>query len=233
MNYLEGQTSKFNSSSSDMSKQKMWNYENMAGMIGDIVGQVKEQQWIGTKLMGINGTKGWIKNPKALQEEVDVLKSEYDAIIKGTSITNKSATLKALSTKQDELAKAYEVLNESKSKIAKSVTLGYLTLTSMKDVYGEAKLAGYDDRTAGLVSMVASGALYAVDSKLDIGSWMIPDASKTAQRDLKNAVKQFIKEDGAAIQESLDKIATGVATSKTKQNLIKSTSKLKQLSERA
>lgn len=60
--------------------------------------------------------------------------------------------------------KAQELAGQSakQSKLAKSLSLGYMALTSTADIYNEALAGGYDRRTAGIAALMAASGQYAI-----------------------------------------------------------------------
>ena len=48
-----------------------------------------------------------------------------------------------------------KAISEAQSKMAKALSLGYMSLTSSANMYNEAKQAGYDDRAAGFIFLLS------------------------------------------------------------------------------
>jgi hypothetical protein len=84
----------------------------------------------------------------------------------------KVPTLNAAKSNGAEIAKAWE----ERSKLAKQLSLGYMSLISAADVYNDALKGGYDKRTAGLSALMSAGALYGVmnlNATNSLGTWFL------------------------------------------------------------
>lgn len=66
---------------------------------------------------------------------------------------------------------------KEQSDLAKSLSLGYMSLISASDTFNQAKNAGYSDREAGVIALVSTGGLYGImrynESLNGFGTWML------------------------------------------------------------
>ena len=104
---------------------------------------------------------------------------------------------------------------EYNNKLSSAFSLGYMGLTSAAGVYNDAISAGYDNRTAGIASLLSAGALFSImqfnSTANNMGTWFLnkttgydPDISSGTMRKIaKDYYKKFY--DGLQKLESGDK----------------------------
>ena len=62
---------------------------------------------------------------------------------------------------------------KTQSKLAKSLSLGYMALTQSADIYGQAIQGGYDRRTAGFAALGAAAGQYGIMMNNRMGDWFL------------------------------------------------------------
>jgi hypothetical protein len=59
------------------------------------------------------------------------------------------------------------------SKRSQALSAAYMTLLSVGDVYNQAIQAGYDDRTAGIATLLSAASMYGMVRFNAMSSWML------------------------------------------------------------
>lgn len=135
----------------------------------------------------------------------------------------KVPTLNAAKSNGAEIAKAWE----QRSKLAKQLSLGYMSLISAADVYNDALKGGYDKRTAGLSALMSAGALYGVmnlNATNSLGTWFL---DKTVGYNPEVTKAPIIKQAKSLYKEMEDAVQTALTTKGSKQPIANVLSKFK------
>lgn len=208
----EGYMAKFTTSSvSDKGQKSLFTYEQMGEMVGSIFSQIYEQR----AMAGLSKYFGKATELKLAKKEQDLIKGINESIINDISlgkITIDQAKEVADIAKQKipELASFLE----SRSKLSKSFSLGYMALTSTNQIYSEAIAGGYDRRTAGFAALAAAAGQYGIMMNNQMGSWFLDEStgytSATNKRLLSKAVKEHLDE----IQKGMGLIESNAAKGK-------------------
>lgn len=111
----------------------------------------------------------------------------------------------------------YKSLAEEQAKLAKALSLGYMGLISVSDVYNDALQSGYDRRTAGIASLASAAALFGImnfnEGVNGLGTWFL-DKTVGYNREVLRApvsrtAKQMYKEFKNAVDQSVSDSAAG------------------------
>jgi hypothetical protein len=125
---------------SDSARNSRANYEQLGSLVTSIFSQIYEQRaaaTLATMFYKVN-------NPAYISK----LKTGKDA----------GQLAQVAMSKIPEMAK----LMEKQSQLAKTLSLGYMALTSTGDMYQTALNGGYDKRTAGIAALMSAGGMYAL-----------------------------------------------------------------------
>ena len=202
-NNLEGWSKSMNTldSRSEYAKQHTWSLENMIGMIGDAISQLKEQRWIfeygplffnpnweATKAIaskkGVNFEKLEQNFAKKLQG------SKFDELLTSTGKNAKNPVMDAASVLQLQAKKQAEDYFTQSQKVSEILSKLYMTGITTQDGYSEAKAAGADDVTAALYALgYAAGEYAIINSRL--GDWILPEKRIASAIDKKTASTLF------------------------------------------
>jgi hypothetical protein len=182
-------------STSDEATGKIFSYEGMTQMVSDIFSQIYEQRAAASLSQIITKTKGLKFDAKQQEYLNRINKDLIDNVLTGKIDKDKAIELsKRAMEKIPELAS----FKNAQSKLAKSLSLGYMALTSTGEIYGEALESGYDRRTAGFASLAAAGGQYAIMMNNRLGDWFLDETTGYNQhvnRALINkTVKNYLKE---------------------------------------
>lgn len=182
---IEGWSKSMNrqTAKSQYAQENTWCWENFIDLIGDVMGQLKEQRFIFEKIPAISkGTD--ITNKVKYDKKLEDLKNVYlksanekfeilsqsgltnNQLLKACRELNATAVLKAQS-EMDSFVKGYQKIGEILSK-------GYMTGITVADTYGEAKQAGASDLDATLLTLGYSAGEYAL-LNTGIGEWILPE----------------------------------------------------------
>lgn len=235
MNRLEGfaETTNFMGSTSEKAKESPWSWENMINMVGDTMGQLKQQRFLFKKMPALFKGKAGLseKNQKAMQSSIEKsLNSQNNEILE----KNGHRVLEALSN--PEAAKARDValkelMTNNQMKAAQQVqdfmkeyyNLGgiisktYMVGITTQDMFQEAVNAGASDK----VAMAMTLGYTALEAKLlntNLGEWVLPElrAQKYATKKvLQSMGKNTIK----ALNESVENTTDTTAKKKLMRKL--------------
>lgn len=190
------------SARSEYAQNNTWCWENFINLIGDVVGQLKEQRFIFEKIPGLTAgatsKAGWeAKKAKLLNEhkliaEKKIKDLKLNDLAQWTKQANEIRTAEAMLA-EAELAKALD----SSWKLGSMLSKAYMTGITVKDTYGEAKNAGASDLDATLLTLGYAAGEYALLST-GIGEWIMPElrAGRYKMQAIKNALLKL--EDEAA-----------------------------------
>lgn len=131
--------------------------------------------------------------------------------------------LNAAGTNGKEIAQAWE----ERSKLAKALSLGYMSLVSAADVYNDALKGGYDKRTAGLSALMSAGALYGVmnlNATNSLGTWFL---DKTVGYNPEVTKAPIIKQAKSLYKEMEEAVQKALVDKNNKQPIVNVLSKFK------
>ena len=153
---------------SDKGSESMFTYEQLGQMVADTFSQIYEQR------AAANLSKLFYKvnKSKYADDLAAVAEKELgEGLLSGSisSVKNAQNIAEKAIEKIPELTK----LGASQSRMAKSLSLGYMALTSTSDIYSEALAGGYDRRTAGVAALLAAGGQYSIMMNNRMGDWFL------------------------------------------------------------
>ena len=193
-----------------------WCGENIINMIGDVVGQLREQRWIFEKaplLIGRNqaykamsGDKGYNKVIDDITEELSQKGANLTVsdLLKGATAQNLvelGAIQKAMAAvNKTKAAKIVEEMIESANKAGAPLSMAYMTGLVVQDTYSEVLAAGASHTEAALLTLGYAAAEMALLNS-NVGKWILPELKSKEMRfgaiynsltdDIKNAYKVY------------------------------------------
>lgn len=211
----EGYLAKFNQNSiSDASQGTFFNYEQMSQMVSSVFSQLYEQRAAASLAMIIKKPSMNIWEGKAKEVAEGISKELGEDLMKG------KVTMKTL-TEAFEVAKAkipqLESVMKEQGHLAKSLSLGYMAITSTSDIYGQALESGYDRRTAGFAALASAAGQYGIMMNNRMGDWFLDKSTGYTLETNKALVRK-------AVMPLMKEIQT--ATAKFEQNAIQGKIKL-------
>ena len=87
-----------------------------------------------------------------------------------------------------ELQKAFE----RQSSLSKTLSLGYMALTSTSEIYGEALDGGFDRRSAGFAALLAAGGQYGLMMNNRMGDWFLDKSTGYTTEVNKSLIKKSV-----------------------------------------
>lgn len=187
MNAAEGFMSKYNTRSiSEEGEQSMFNYEQLGSLVSDVFSQIYEQR------AAASISKLFYKTADA--DKLNQLKTITDETLKSGIAAGRITTKKeAVEIAERAFAKGLENSGEAlkQSKLAKSLSLGYMALSQSSNVYSDALAAGYDRRTAGFTALMAASGQYALMSNNRMGDWFLDKATGYTENESKAAIRKI------------------------------------------
>ena len=235
MNRLEGfaETTNFMGSTSEKAKESPWSWENMINMVGDTMGQLKQQRFIFEKMPALFKGKAGLseKNQKAMQSSIEKsLNSQNNEILE----KNGHRVLEALSN--PEAAKARDValkelMTNNQMKAAQQVqdfmkeyyNLGgiisktYMVGITTQDMFQEAVNAGASDKVA-MAMTLGYAALEAKLLNTNLGEWVLPEL-RTQKYATKKVLQSMGKNTIKALNESVENTTDTTAKKKLMRKL--------------
>ena len=212
MNWLEGlseSTNLLNTRSEwssidygNTGRNTTWTIENLLGMVGDVVGQLKQQrllfEYSPTLLKGKWGINE--ENRKLLQQKyLDELEEITNKTVLSKYDINSAKYLQASTKlKAENARKAADMVEEymkQYNKAGEELSKAYMTLLTVNDIYGEAKEAGAEDFDAAVITAGYAAMEYALLST-DIGKWILPElrGERLQNKVMVNALTKDVRE---------------------------------------
>lgn len=200
----EGYMSKFTAkSTSDYAQGSFFNYEQMSSLVASIFSQIYEQRAMASL------SKYIVKNPvniadveKKFLKEIN--KNIIDSMVSGKINPNNIEEIMAIKTAALSKLPKLKAFQQTQSALAKSLSLGYMALTSTSDVYSEALAGGYDRRVAGFASIAAAAGQYGVMMNNRMGDWFLDKTTgytvETNKAMVRKSIKEYFPEIEAAFQ---------------------------------
>lgn len=187
MNAAEGFMSKYNTHSvSEAGEKSLFTYEQLGSMISDVFSQIYEQR------AAASLSKLFYKTADA--ERLNRLKQITDESLKNGILAGKITTKKeAIEIAERAFAKGMESSGTlmKQSKLAKSLSLGYMALSQSSNVYGDALAAGYDRRTAGFTALMAASGQYALMMNNRMGDWFLDKSTGYTENESRAAIRKI------------------------------------------
>lgn len=222
MNWIEGlseSTNPLNTRSEYSSGDKMWTIENLLGMVGDVVGQLRQQRllfkWapvITKGKWGVSEESQLTLKNKYIQELESKNVNSLEKIIAKygkDSVETRKASAELLAKNQMEAAALVENYMKDYYKAGEELSKAYMTLLTVNDIYGEAKEAGASDFDSALITAGYAAMEYALLSS-DIGKWILPELR--ASRIQNKAIVKALTKDTL---ETFKKLGAEAGTSET------------------
>lgn len=208
LNKTDAFVRKFDSSTSDEGSQGMFNYEQFATLISDVVGQLYQQRSIAKIPQWIGWDGGAARKAKAFVDshEADYIK-KYGKTLKQAISDGDVATDYKNLVNNDLL----NILTDSQlavSKFAKNSSQFYMAMTQTKDMYDTFKENGFSDATTA-IGMGA--ALYGFNKLFNTSLGEIA-LSGLGLDELKQANKRLVKGFINELKPQLDLVEKGAGT---------------------
>lgn len=201
MSSIENYFNKFDDSHSDAGKQNMINFETIMGTIGDVYGQLYQ--------MRAAASLSNLYNKQFSKIEADSYKNFAEKFGREWALAtqanpkefakNPKAFQELWKTLADNTPEM-KALVEKQSKLSKTLSLGYMAMTSSADVYEDAIQGGYDRRMAGLAGFLATAGQFGIMYNNKLGDWFL-DATTGYKNDVSRQVMR------KTLQPYYDKIA--------------------------
>jgi hypothetical protein len=172
----------------------MFNYEQMGQMVADIFSQIYEQRAMASLSKYIVRA-----NSKISAKQKELLKTLNKDITNGVlngriDINDVGELLQSAVSKVPELQSVLKL----QSGVSKSLSLGYMALTSTANIYGDAIQGGYDRRTAGFAALAAAAGQYGVMMNNRMGDWFLDKTTgynvHTNNVLIRNSTKEYLEQ---------------------------------------
>jgi hypothetical protein len=185
----------------DEGQESMASFESIAQMTGDIFAQIFEQR----AAAGLSKIFVASKSAKLAAKEQELLKGINNKVINGL-MTGKITEKDIPKMVSMALSKSPELkaLQKTQSQIAKSLSLGYMALTSTSDIYGQALQSGYDRRTAGFAALSAAAGQYGIMMNNRMGDWFLDKTTGYTEGINKALVRKTMKGEMSKIASALE-----------------------------
>lgn len=196
---------------SEYSQQNMWTMENLFGMIGDTVAQLKQQRMLFEQLPKLIGKDGRVLTQKGQDAMTKELAAKYDLqnakaiqdkykmpmqqLAKENFLEYNNATEQLRLMNQNKAAADLENYVKDYYNTGSILSKAYMTLLTVNDTYDQAKQAGASDTLAALTTLGYASAEYALLST-GLGEWVMPELRANRMQNkalLKALTKDTIK----------------------------------------
>lgn len=193
---------------SEYSQQNMWTMENLFGMMGDTVAQLKQQRMLFEQLPRLLGKDGRVLTDKGQEAMTKELAAKYDLqnakaiqdkykvpmqqLAKENFLEYKNATEQLRLMNQSKAASDLENYVKDYYNTGSILSKAYMTLLTVNDTYDQAKQAGASDTLAALTTLGYAGAEYALLST-GLGEWVMPEL-RTNRMQNKAMIKALTKD---------------------------------------
>lgn len=196
---------------SEYSQQNMWTMENLFGMIGDTVVQLKQQRMLFEQLPKLMGKDGRVLTQKGQDAMTKELAAKYDLqnakaiqdkykmpmqqLAKENFLEYSNATEQLRLMNQTKAAADLENYIKDYYNTGSILSKAYMTLLTVNDTYDQAKQAGASDTLAALTTLGYASAEYALLST-GLGEWVMPELRANRMQNkaiLKALTKDTIK----------------------------------------
>ena len=196
---------------SEYSQQNMWTMENLFGMIGDTVAQLKQQRMLFEQLPKLLGKDGRVLTQKGQDAMTKELAAKYDLqnakaiqdkykmpmqqLAKENFLEYSNATEQLRLMNQSKAAADLENYVKDYYNTGSILSKAYMTLLTVNDTYDQAKQAGASDTLAALTTLGYASAEYALLST-GLGEWVMPELRANRMQNkaiLKALTKDTIK----------------------------------------
>lgn len=191
MNTLQGFANRFQGSASEEAMSNPWAFENLLTMITDVGLQLSQQKFIAKIPQMIGAEEKMLKTAQHAQKQNQIfgiaqLRKRIDPSFNSEAFV--TASLR-------DLAKAQGKNIDNYQKIVKGLSSTYMAITSVGDAWADAVNSGFDERTAGIVTMGTLAGLYSLMRYTDVGNWALNGVGITeARAGLKQGVNKGIRE---------------------------------------
>ena len=196
---------------SEYSQQNMWTMENLFGMIGDTVAQLKQQRMLFEQLPKLMGKDGRVLTQKGQDAMTKELAAKYDLqnakaiqdkykmpmqqLARENFLEYSNATEQLRLMNQTKAAADLENYVKDYYNTGSILSKAYMTLLTVNDTYDQAKQAGASDTLAALTTLGYASAEYALLSTY-LGEWVMPELRANRMQNkaiLKALTKDTIK----------------------------------------
>lgn len=205
----EGYMAKYSASSvSDAAQGSFFNYEQMGQLVADVFGQIYEQRAMASL------SKYIVKNPTNLSN-IDkeygskITRNILDSVKGGKIDINDADAIESIKNAAIEKIPSLKSFQKTQSQLAKTLSLGYMALTSTADIYGEAIQGGYDRRTAGFAALAAAAGQYGIMVNNRMGNWFLDKTTGYTEETNKALVRKTAKEYLTPIKEAFESKTKG------------------------
>lgn len=150
-------------------------------------------------------------------------------------VASLSKYLKAVPTLGESQA-SYKMVKEAaeqRAKIAKALSLGYMTLTSTGDMYQQTLQAGFDRTTASIATLTTAGLLFGVmnfnEGANGLGTWFLDKSTGYDRELLRQPISKLVKVESKNLMQATDdllKLGDDVAKKNWQQSVLSFRSKL-------
>ena len=166
---MENWMSKFNQNSVSDQADSLLSFEQMSGMVSDIFSQIYEQR------SAASLSKMIMKGDKLMDDATEKLAKNINGKLLEAALSGKinMADIPNLSKAAMLKIPQLQSVIARQSQLSKSLSLGYMALTSTSDIYGQALLGGYDRRTAGFAALASMAGQYTIMMNNRMGDWFL------------------------------------------------------------
>lgn len=218
MSAQENWFNKFSSSHSDEAQKSIINSETILETVGDVFGQLYQMRAAASlsKLFTHSMSKA---EKEASQKFAQKFGAEFAKASQSKGFTDNIDQWKSLYSELLQATPEMKAIVDKQTKLSKSLSLGYMALTSSADVYSDALQGGYDRRMAGFAGITATVGQYLLMMNNRMGDWFLDATVGYKEGVSRNAMRQALKPYYDQIASTSAKLGT-TATADEKMGMI-------------
>ena len=209
MSAQENWFNKFSKSHSDEAQKSIINAETILETVGDVFGQLYQMRAAASlsKLFANSMTKA---EKQASQKFAEKFGAEFAKASKTKGFTENVDQWKTLYNELLQATPEMKAIVDRTSKLSKSLSLGYMAMTSSADVYSDAIQGGYDRRMAGLAGIMATAGQYGLMMNNRMGDWFLDATVGYKEGVSRNVMRQALRPYYDKIAETSAKLGTSI-----------------------
>lgn len=202
-NQIEAFFKKFDNSYSDDAMKSNFDLEKMGSIVSDVFGQIYQMRAAAKLSTIIKNTDLTAEQAKSISTYMQKNQNKILNAIASGSVKDQNEFIQKVMTASPE----WQKIAKAQSELSKSLSLGYMALTSSSDVYYDAINGGYSPRAAGLAALAATLGQYGIMMNNELGTWFLDKTvgynEKVNRKIIKDVVNPLIEQ----AKEASEKIA--------------------------
>ena len=193
-NQIEAFFKRFDNSYSDDAMKSNFDLEKMGSIVSDVFGQIYQMRAAAKLSTIIKNTDLTAEQAKSISTYMQKNQNKILNAIASGSVKDQNEFIQKVMMASPE----WQKIAKAQSELSKSLSLGYMALTSSSDVYYDAINGGYSPRAAGLAALAATLGQYGIMMNNELGTWFLDKTvgynEKVNRKIIKDVVNPLIEQ---------------------------------------